>query len=393
MPNWPLFTPSGTPKLLSVMAALLRADGEQLLPALVPALALQDRLDGEVGGAGARRARDREVAEVDRLHEVGPFLRLGQVVGLHVAGVPHEAVAGERLAAVVALGIVHRVVAHLRRDGRVAGADLLQELAAGEHLEGVRGGGPEHLGAGAGGLLADVGDAGGGVLVQDLDLVVRVLRLVGLLVGGGDFLGEGRHDRHGVGGGGERQAGDGERQGADEGGLHGVPPGVDFTGFCRDSSSRFPAFPLRPWPNSFSARIRTPAPAGRASSRVSPAGILLDRTVFYPSGGGQPGDSGALVRADGSRVRIGGAVKGEAADAVLHVARARGARPGGRGGGRGRPGLGAPLPPHALPHRAAPALRRRPGPGHGRAGGRGQGPARLRHRDGEAGEGDGSRRS
>lgn len=53
---------------------------------------------------------------------------------------------------------------------------------------------------------------------------------------------------------------------------------------------------------------------------VSPAGILLDRTVFYPSGGGQPGDSGVIVRADGSRIRIGGAVKGEAADAVLHVA-------------------------------------------------------------------------
>ncbi|MBX6320325.1 MAG: alanyl-tRNA editing protein [Rhodospirillaceae bacterium] len=33
-------------------------------------------------------------------------------------------------------------------------------------------------------------------------------------------------------------------------------------------------------------------------------GIVLDRTVFYPTGGGQPGDSGILRRADGSILRI-----------------------------------------------------------------------------------------
>ena len=43
---------------------------------------------------------------------------------------------------------------------------------------------------------------------------------------------------------------------------------------------------------------------------VTPAGIELDRTVFYPTGGGQPGDTGLLRRADGTTVRIAGAVKG-----------------------------------------------------------------------------------
>ena len=48
-------------------------------------------------------------------------------------------------------------------------------------------------------------------------------------------------------------------------------------------------------------------------------GIRLDRTVFYPTGGGQPGDSGVLRLADGSAVAIADAVKGDAADEVIHV--------------------------------------------------------------------------
>jgi len=48
-------------------------------------------------------------------------------------------------------------------------------------------------------------------------------------------------------------------------------------------------------------------------------GIRLDRTVFYPTGGGQPGDSGVLRRADGSTIAIADARKGESADEVLHV--------------------------------------------------------------------------
>jgi len=49
-------------------------------------------------------------------------------------------------------------------------------------------------------------------------------------------------------------------------------------------------------------------------------GIRLDRTVFYPTGGGQPGDTGVLKRADSSAVAIVDARKGDGFDDVLHVA-------------------------------------------------------------------------
>jgi misacylated tRNA(Ala) deacylase len=52
---------------------------------------------------------------------------------------------------------------------------------------------------------------------------------------------------------------------------------------------------------------------------VDERGIQLDRTVFYPTGGGQPGDSGALRLADGATIAIVDAVKGDAADEVIHV--------------------------------------------------------------------------
>jgi len=45
-------------------------------------------------------------------------------------------------------------------------------------------------------------------------------------------------------------------------------------------------------------------------------GILLDRTVFYPRGGGQPGDSGRLVW-EGGKLTIATAVKGEGEDIIL----------------------------------------------------------------------------
>lgn len=49
-------------------------------------------------------------------------------------------------------------------------------------------------------------------------------------------------------------------------------------------------------------------------------GIILDRTVFYATGGGQPGDAGALRRADGSTVAIGTAIYDpEDKSRVIHV--------------------------------------------------------------------------
>jgi misacylated tRNA(Ala) deacylase len=55
-------------------------------------------------------------------------------------------------------------------------------------------------------------------------------------------------------------------------------------------------------------------------------GIVLDRSVFYPTGGGQPGDSGTLLWA-GGETPIAIAVKGETPGEVVHV-----------------PAEGAPLP-------------------------------------------------
>jgi misacylated tRNA(Ala) deacylase len=48
-------------------------------------------------------------------------------------------------------------------------------------------------------------------------------------------------------------------------------------------------------------------------------GIRLDRTIFYPTGGGQPGDTGTLRLASGEAIQIVDAVKGEGPDDVVHV--------------------------------------------------------------------------
>jgi misacylated tRNA(Ala) deacylase len=58
------------------------------------------------------------------------------------------------------------------------------------------------------------------------------------------------------------------------------------------------------------------------NARVTAAdgrGIQLDRTVFYPMGGGQPGDTGVLRLASGPVIAIVDTIKGTLPDEVIHV--------------------------------------------------------------------------
>jgi misacylated tRNA(Ala) deacylase len=54
-------------------------------------------------------------------------------------------------------------------------------------------------------------------------------------------------------------------------------------------------------------------------AHVDDRGVQLDRTVFYPHGGGQAGDRGELVLADGRVIAISDTRKGEQPGDIVHV--------------------------------------------------------------------------
>jgi len=58
------------------------------------------------------------------------------------------------------------------------------------------------------------------------------------------------------------------------------------------------------------------AAEARVTALTEEGGIILDRTIFYPAGGGQPGDGGVL-RWKGGEIEIATTVKADADDIVL----------------------------------------------------------------------------
>jgi misacylated tRNA(Ala) deacylase len=67
--------------------------------------------------------------------------------------------------------------------------------------------------------------------------------------------------------------------------------------------------------------FRDDAYLAQATARVvavSDAGVILDRTIFYGQGGGQPGDTGSIKRADGSSIAIANAVYSADRTDIVH---------------------------------------------------------------------------
>ncbi len=59
--------------------------------------------------------------------------------------------------------------------------------------------------------------------------------------------------------------------------------------------------------------------AAAENNRPALAGVELDATVFYPTGGGQPGDTGTLTPNGGAPVHVVATVKGDGPDRIVHL--------------------------------------------------------------------------
>ena len=58
------------------------------------------------------------------------------------------------------------------------------------------------------------------------------------------------------------------------------------------------------------------------SGHTDEGGLILDQTIFYPTGGGQPGDSG-VITFNGQRLEIASAIKGQGDQIILVPAEPR----------------------------------------------------------------------
>ncbi|KRP58936.1 alanyl-tRNA editing protein [Pseudomonas trivialis] len=66
-------------------------------------------------------------------------------------------------------------------------------------------------------------------------------------------------------------------------------------------------FDSAPYQNTFNARVMA----------VGEHGIALEHTLFYPTGGGQPGDTGHFLLADGTRIDVIGTVRDPVSRAII----------------------------------------------------------------------------
>ena len=181
-----------------------------------------------MGRAGARGRRNGHMVEVGRLGEVLPVLRRRQLVGLHVALVPHDAVARGGEAGIEAVLVVHRVGADLLGDAGGLGLVGAEQLLALQHLEGIGRRCPEQVDLVVALGLLDELHTGIGVAVLHFERGAGHGLLEGLLDRIGDVLGEGGDHRHLAG---LREAGAGsehETQGRAEGKGRAAEHGVSL---------------------------------------------------------------------------------------------------------------------------------------------------------------------